>query len=467
MIVDRSRAPWLVAFFTAIATLLAFWHLGATSVWYDEAASVGYASLPFSQLLPALGHADAFFGLYYGLLHFVVARNSNEVAIRALSAVAAVAFVPAVAYLANQLSGWRASVAAAFIASISPLLLRTAHEARPYSLLVLVSTLMTIAFLSALERPRPPAFALYAVLSILGCYLHLFAIFLVLAHLVWASVYRRSLFRSGLGLTVVAIVVAIVPLVVVIFAPHNGAVNAFIVRPGLRTLLTFLADIAGSFSLLAIEIMIVVAAVLIASRAQRGLEDRDVLILATAFFPAIVVFAISLVRPMLETRYLDESYPGFVVLVAICLARLPWRAGLIVAAVVLLAAVPALRKAERPIEDWRGAAAYVAAHARPGDTIALYPSFEFKSYDYYARRTTPPLPAAALLPYPNQPGARASVAQLAAPRVWLISATLFDTSPRALGRERYVLDYLHAYYRALPRDTATFAGDLRVEAFRR
>lgn len=211
-------------------------------MWYDEAASVGYASLPFSQLLPALGHADAFFGLYYGLLHFVVAQSSNEVAIRALSAVAAVAFVPAVAYLANRLSGWRASVAAAFIASISPLLLRTAHEARPYSLLVLVSTLMTIAFLSALERPRPVSFALYAALSVLGCYLHVFAIFLVGAHVAWAAVYRPTMFRAGLAAAVIAIVVCIVPLVIVIFAPRHGAVNSFLVRPGLRALLTFLAE---------------------------------------------------------------------------------------------------------------------------------------------------------------------------------------------------------------------------------
>jgi len=168
---------------------------------------------------------------------------------------------------------------------------------------------------------------------------------------------------------------------------------------------------------------------------------------------------------MFEIRYLDESYPGFVVLIAICLARLTLRARLAAAAVLLIACVPALRKAERPVEDWRAAVAFVAKRAKPGDTIALYPQFEYKSYDYYARRSSPPLPASALMPYPNDPNARAATAQLSVPRLWLISATLFDTSPRNLGRKRYVLDYLKQHDRPIPGARAAFAGDLQAEGF--
>jgi hypothetical protein len=102
------------------------------------------------------------------LLAWVVAHLGGGLyAMRFLSALFAVASLPAIAALGNRLAGRRAALAATALAAASWLLLFHGIYARMYSLFLFLSTLSYLALLRALDRGGARAWALWAVTMLL------------------------------------------------------------------------------------------------------------------------------------------------------------------------------------------------------------------------------------------------------------------------------------------------------------
>ncbi|MDB5042370.1 MAG: hypothetical protein JWN27_3096 [Candidatus Eremiobacteraeota bacterium] len=419
----------------AAGAALDLYRLGSPSLWYDEAVSFAFARLPLHALMPALRHMDAFFGLYYVLLHVVTLVSVREAALRLPSALAAIGFAIAVTRLGARLGGPRAMLITAGLASLSPLVIASAKEARPYSLLLLFSTLMTLAFLRFLDEPaRLEWYVAYAALCIIGCYLHLFAALVVVSHAVWALFYRRTLparFGWRYPLALAVIVVALVPLVVAIMAPGN--VNVWIQRPTLRDVVMLAAQFAGAYAALVVEIVVLAVAISIAIR--RHVQREIVFLAFLVVLPPLLAFGVSFAKPVFVGRYLFEAYPAFIVLVSIAIARLPRLAGLGACALILATSVRPILRTFQAIEDWRGAVSYVESHARTGAAVVLYPSFEAPSYAYYA-------PNRRLVTIPDG----APVTRFLG-RDWVVTADQFATHPTL----------------KIPRDADEFRGRIAVK----
>lgn len=415
---------------------LVFAHLGAPSFWYDEAASAAFSHLSVAQLAATVRHQDAFYAFYYLLLHGISDVSQSEAALRSLSALAGVGFTIATALLAQRLAGARAAVAAAIIATCSPLAFGAAREARPYSLFMLLATLLSWAFLRAAESPVRRRWIVFVATAVLACYVHLFAIFVVAAHALWAFLVRRALYRRGFGLALAAIVAALVPLLLLIRG--NGNVNAWIPRPGIADLARLGVSFAGSEKALALIVLVLCfAAVLGLLRLRRHqsptIAEPWLFLAFWLFTPIVVVFAASLVRPIFIDRYLDGAYPAYVLLVALALARLPLAASAAAIALIVALMVKPIELAYHPSnEDWRSATAFVLAAARPGDAVVVYPSYERRGYEYYVRRLGGPAPEndtrgardAGRTP-PLDPRA------LRTHRLWIILASRFDGTFRS------------------------------------
>ena len=102
------------------------------------------------------------------LLAWVVAHLGGGLyAMRFLSALFAVASLPAIAALGNRLAGRRAALAATALAAASWLLLFHGIYARMYSLFLFLSTLSYLVLLRALDRGGARTWALWAVTMLL------------------------------------------------------------------------------------------------------------------------------------------------------------------------------------------------------------------------------------------------------------------------------------------------------------
>jgi mannosyltransferase len=180
-LVRRPAARALVAVLAGavLAAGVALRFLTRSDLWLDEALSANIAALPLDEIPDALRH-DGFPPLFYWLLHLWTAVvGDGDVAVRALSGVAAVAALPVAWFAGRRLGGPVAAWGATLVLATSPFTIHYATEARMYSLLALVALLGYLAVARALERPSPGR--LLAVAAATGglLLLHYWALYLV------------------------------------------------------------------------------------------------------------------------------------------------------------------------------------------------------------------------------------------------------------------------------------------------
>jgi 4-amino-4-deoxy-L-arabinose transferase-like glycosyltransferase len=135
-----------------VAAVLRFAHLGDQSLWIDEVftwlSAGGQGDFGLAAIL-----ANVHGPLHSAVLHLVLrVFGDSEWALRMPSAVAGVALVPAMAWLARGLAGPAAVAPAAWLTAASPFLVWYSQEARNYAFLLLFSTLALAALLSLQQR---------------------------------------------------------------------------------------------------------------------------------------------------------------------------------------------------------------------------------------------------------------------------------------------------------------------------
>ena len=133
----RERTlQWAVAGALVLMAVVMVWPRRA--LWLDEAQSVAIARASSGSIVDGL-RADGAPPLYYVLLHgWMRVFGSGDMAVRALSIVAAVAAVVVLAHVAGRLfgGGWAAVVTVLVVGS-NPFFVRYATEARMYALVFL------------------------------------------------------------------------------------------------------------------------------------------------------------------------------------------------------------------------------------------------------------------------------------------------------------------------------------------
>jgi len=152
----RSLAPRLadfaVAGLTAVGVAARFYT--SSKLWLDEALSVNIASLPLSEVFPAL-RQDGHPPLYYVLLHFwMMLVGSGDVAVRALSGIFGVAALPLSWVAGRRLAGRSGARWALLVVALSPYCVRYSTETRMYSL---VMFLVLGGYLLLADALRSPA----------------------------------------------------------------------------------------------------------------------------------------------------------------------------------------------------------------------------------------------------------------------------------------------------------------------
>jgi mannosyltransferase len=413
---DRLR--WLVVVVPALAELIVGgYRISGPSLWRDEAATISGSQRPLSAIMALTLHQDAVHGLYYLLMHAVIAiGGTTETALRLPSLIAMCLAAGLTAALGLRLadnSGLPApkltGVLAGLLLVAVPLTTRYAQEARPYALTTLLAVAATYLIVRAAAAGRWAWWVGYAAALALTGLVNLFAVLLAVAHGLALLLARRRAPRHDtppatrlaggtLNRWLIATLIAGVLLApLAVLSVRQSGQLSWVTRPDPSTVATLIRDFSGATVL----IPVIAALGLLGCVAGPGL-GRGGLTLARVALPWLVVppvllLAISLADPLYVERYVVFCLPalsllagaGLVWLIKLTgeaatargiqagrtrlLAILP--SALLAAAIIAALVGPqrAIRLPSARADNLRAVAAVLGSHERPGDAILYLP----------------------------------------------------------------------------------------------
>ncbi len=404
-------ARWAVAGSAVALGALATWNSAHKSLWIDEAYSEYTSRLPVLGAIRRGLHYELQAPLYFGLLALWREINSSVMFGRALSTLAAMAFVVVMAAIGRRagLTQWRwLGIASAFV----PGVVWAASELRGYALALLLTALTLYFFLGIVRsttRVAPRNLVGYAGSAIALLFTFYYGGF-ALAGQWGASVIAKR--RTSLVTGMLAIAgCAVAPMVLVIrsqIALHPID-NSIAPSTNLRYALYKTGEVMmGAFEgraevlswphIVPIFLAIAIAFPLLRTVAPRTPWDRDeVGLTVSAFLPLAVLGLLHLFRVTpVHPQHLLIAMPGLLLIYAMWIdrttmgwARLVERGG-----VAGLTAICLLSYQRHGVqrEDWRSAARYVADRAAPGDIVLVYDPdrlLPFNDYFQPIDRSTP------------------------------------------------------------------------------
>jgi mannosyltransferase len=349
--------------------------------WIDEGLSVGISSHPLLDI-PGVLRQDGSPPLYYLLLGVWMKLFGNgEADTHALSIAFAMALIPAAFAAGRAIFGVRAGWIAALLAALNPFITYYAQETRMYTLVALLSVVVTGTFVLAFVQRRRAFLAPFALALALVMYTHNWALFLAmgtvgaLAALIAIAPQRRPLLRDA------ALAYGAVALVYLPWAPsllfqarHTGAPWSNPPSPAsaLGAVTSLLGGAAPAMAF-ALAVGGGLVAILGADRV-RSVPGRTVLAVAVIGVTALAIaWSVSQVSPAWALRYLSVLIGPLLLLGAGGLAR----AGTLGTVVVVLLAVfwanPRVGALESK-SNAHTAAVLVRDRLEPGDlVVATHP----------------------------------------------------------------------------------------------
>lgn len=200
----RRLSPFVFGLlsFVLLAFALRVFRLDAQSLWYDEAFSVYLAHFDLATIA-ARTAADIQPPLYYFLLHFWIAwAGESEFALRFLSLIFSVLTIPLMYVTARRLFDRVTAQIAALIATLAPLYVWYAQEARMYTLITFLLLLSSYALWRALTASSRATrwWMVFTLANIAAAYTHYFAFVVIAFQFLYASVTSFKGQRSKFNL---------------------------------------------------------------------------------------------------------------------------------------------------------------------------------------------------------------------------------------------------------------------------
>lgn len=372
----RNRAGAVVLPPVGAGLALGLWGLDRGGMWRDEAVTFQVARRSVPQIWRLLHGVDAVHGLYYLLLHAVLAVRPGEVLLRLPSVCAAALAAGLVAALGARLARPRVGLWAGLLYAVTPLVGHYAQEGRSYALVCAGAAGATLLLVRALHGC---SWWPYGVVLALTCLLHELAVALVLAHgvtLLHARVGRRDGARWAAAAG--AAVLVLTPLAVVSRA-QAGQV-AWLPRPGTGSALRLLHAFLGTGGPVFWTCLLLALAAL---PGPRRLTLASVA-LPWAVVPPLTLLAVSQLRPMYDDRYVLYALAGAPLLVAagadrVLGAKSPLvpLAGTLAVALAFTQYLPLYRQDRtlrgRP-DTLAAVSALAARKVRPGEAVVFLPA---------------------------------------------------------------------------------------------
>ncbi len=408
----NNKVILLLLLVIALGSFLRIYDLGAESIWLDEAHSARVSSQTLTSTI-----AEAASGLhpplYFVILHFWMGLFGNsEVALRSLSAIFGIISILLIYQVGIALFNREVGLISSFLSAVSHFHIQYSQEARPYTLLLLLSLLSFLFFIQILKHERKWYYPCYLLANILLVYTHVFGLFMVAAQIFFLLLFwtKYSPQRLKLLSMQIATVVAILPLAFLLGSVAISIVEHgfWIPEPSLMRIYDTLGVFAGHAVLLLLLFFCLVIVAPFSIRRMEGqwtlgkpLESlksiswnirlgaiNEILLLVIWLsLPIVLAFIVSkTITPIYVIRYLIGASPALYLLVARGLNRLNMKKGLYpVLLIIVLLAVPNLvhyyTHAEK--QQWREVAQLVELNAQENDVIIFCQDYTQDPFDYY------------------------------------------------------------------------------------
>jgi mannosyltransferase len=415
----RAIPGWLVVAGPAVFTFVfSGFDLGSPSLWRDEAYTKDAITRSLGHLFAMLNHQDAVHGAYYVILHFfaeVFGTSAAALRFPSLCAMAvATAFTAAIGRRAARMAGspWpdATGLIAGLVFATAPYMTYYAQMARPYAFVTMCATIASYLLLRAIDNGSVKWWVWYAVAVAFTGLFNTFGLLILPAHAltVLAAVLtagpvagpggRAWLRRTAVPWLIAGVlaVAVLVPLLLISFREREQI--AWLTKPDLTTVKTLVSDFAGS-RLLVLPMALLaiggVAAGVIDARFRR--MSAAALALPWLVLPPVVLLAVSLEKPVYDTRYVEFCLPALALLVAagitglarVIAGTVPGRVGplsrdaaawvpsgliMLVLLAMLVSPQHAIRQSSARPDNLRLASQIVAKYEQPGDVVFYLPN---------------------------------------------------------------------------------------------
>lgn len=441
-----------------LGAALRIYRLGAESYWLDEGIMLQVLGGGIEQIVADyVGHSrpPLFVLLAYG---WVSLFGASEVAARALPAIFGIGSLLAIYFVGVELFGRRVGLSASLLMALSETQIYHAQNFRYYSLVVFLTLMSFLFYLRMLRTASLVAVVAWAVATLLLFYTHFLTLLVFPAqalHFLLLHRRYRSLWRPWLATQATLATAVVAQLAMQLYQKRvvQAAEGEPLLGPGwippaelaaisvtLRNYLmtaappreaaliassTLLAGLLG-FWLVRRRSGLHKAGPRVAAQLRKlaGRWPQLMLVVFWLVFPIGALFVLSLlVRPMYLDRYTLSASPALYLLIACGLwaARPALPMALALGAFVILAA-PGLQLfyLRDNNEQWREAAAYVAASEQPGDALLLAPDSKDEAWAWYYRGALPRCSPGAPVFYVDHIAEVATQCSAEHGRVWLL-----------------------------------------------
>ncbi|MFR0352926.1 glycosyltransferase family 39 protein [Streptomyces sediminimaris] len=374
----------------AVMLAIGLWGLDRGGMWGDEGVTflVGRRTVP--QIWRLLHGMDAVHGLYYLVMHVVLAVHPGEVVLRLPSVCGAAVTAGLVAALGVRLARPRVGLWAGLVYAVTPLTGHYAQEGRSYAIVSAGVAGATLLLEPAVRgRARPGWWWRYGGLLALTSLLHELVVLVLCAHAATLALARvpRAVWRGWLRAA--ALVGAVLLPLVWVSQRQSGQVS-WLVVPGWDKVEQLVRDFAAGPA--GAVFWICVALVAVGATARR----TAVVALPLLVLPPTILISVSQYRPLFHERYVLYALAGAPLLAAAGLDRVVtflarWRpaghrpgygrlgtlTGVLAVTAAFVQCLPLYRQdrspAHRP-ENLAAVAAVAARDIRPGDPVLYLPS---------------------------------------------------------------------------------------------
>ncbi len=393
---------WLLAAAVVGLAALATWNSVHKSLWIDEAYTEYTTRLPLLAAIHRSWHYELQPPLYFAVLDVWRDINRSVMFGRALSTLAAVAFVLVMAAIGRRLGlrrWWWLGIAAAAVPAVA----WAASELRGYALVMLLVAL-TFYFYTGIVLGKRVAWADgagYVLTAVALLYTFYYGGFVLAAQWLGALVIRRRVAAlTGLLALVGCTLVPIVREITMNVATHPlDMVPVSLFRDPRYALFRTAGTAIGVFEGRAEitswpHIMPIVAAIAVGVPVLRTLVssvpwDQEEVMLAIAGLIPLAILALLRVFNLtpVHPQHMVVGLPGLLLIYGVWVQRMAagWpRAvtGTVLAGGLIICLV-SYERHNLQREDWRGAARYVAAHAQPTDVVLMYDPDRTLPFDDY------------------------------------------------------------------------------------
>jgi len=383
----------LIAFATRVSTLT------YQSLWRDEVDALRFATAPWAEMLRTFTQPGWNGPLYFALLRgWISLTGQSELAMRYFSLLSGVLAVALAFVLAWRLSDLLVAFLCSLFSALSPYFIWYSQEVKMYTLILALAILAIYALRRALdvrERRRAAWWAMLVVATSIAMYCHILAALLIpvemILALMWGVRSRCAGWWQDALVSFACLTLPYLPLLRWQFPlALTPAQTGFIFYPLDQMLLVMLKGFSNGLSGKLQEVTLWPPGILLIVGTLAGAarwRDKAVLIV-WLLLPPLVVFLISLNRPIFTDRYLIWIGPAFYLLVAMGAAALwrLWRPVGVVAVIVVISTIIAGAhfQAVTPIKsDLRGAARYFEAHRSPNDLVIFQIPYVRYTFNYY------------------------------------------------------------------------------------